>query len=199
LIGPVGGSTRRAVSVGGDGSAAGPAGGALRQRLAELTVSDQERVLLDLTCADAAAVLGHASAGTIGPDRPFKDLGFDSLTAVELRNRLNTATGLRLPATLVFDYPTPSALGGYLRTRLTDQNVDHQPVMAELDRLQTAIISFSGGDDGKLRIADRLKAMLHELRADEIGTVEDERELDAASDDEMISIVEDELRTSEFD
>ncbi|MFI0743442.1 SDR family NAD(P)-dependent oxidoreductase, partial [Streptomyces sp. NPDC021100] len=91
----------------------------LVMRLAGLPVPEQQQVLLGLVRTEVASVLGHSSAGSVEDTQTFKELGFDSLTAVELRNRLNAATGLRLASTLVFDYPTPQALIEHLRTTLT--------------------------------------------------------------------------------
>ncbi|HEY7143819.1 MAG TPA: SDR family NAD(P)-dependent oxidoreductase, partial [Streptosporangiaceae bacterium] len=108
-----------------DPGPAGPGGltaagtdSALGQRLAGLTPAEQDRMLAGVVRATAAAVLGHPSPDAVEADRAFRDMGFDSLTAVELRNQLNAATGLRLPATLVFDYPTPVTAGRFLRTQL---------------------------------------------------------------------------------
>nr|ABB86410.1 GelC [Streptomyces hygroscopicus subsp. duamyceticus] len=108
--------------------------GGLAERLAGLSAAEQERLLIELIREQAASVLGFPTVDPIGPEQAFRDMGFDSLTAVELRNRLNTATGLRLPATLVFDHPSPLATAEFLRDQLGGRAVEAAPRPARRDR-----------------------------------------------------------------
>ncbi len=94
------------------------AAGGLARRIAGLSAPEQLEVLLETVLAEVATVLGLADAGTIGADQPLPDLGFDSLTLVELRNALNTVATANLPSTVVFDHPTPAALAAYLLAEL---------------------------------------------------------------------------------
>ncbi|WP_261717705.1 type I polyketide synthase [Streptomyces sp. FZ201] len=185
---------RSAVSA---GTAGGP--GALEERLASLGEPERERFLLDLVRSHVAAVLGHADPRSVDAERPFKDLGFDSLTAVELRNRLNTATGLRLPATLVFDHPTPMALTRHIRSRITLADAsDTAPVLGEeLERLERVIGAATTDDVVSHRITDRLRALLTALEgtAPPADAAEDD-DLDDATDDELFDLLDSELGTA---
>ncbi|MEG8182148.1 acyl carrier protein [Nocardia terpenica] len=121
--------------------------------LAGLGEAARADALTDLVCAHAATVLGHDDHGQLDPDQNFSDIGFDSLTSVELRNRLGAATGVRLPATLAFDYPTPAALVELLGEKLApkiaalagtaatpDEPATLRPEhLAELDRLEQLV------------------------------------------------------------
>ncbi|HEX9358216.1 MAG TPA: SDR family NAD(P)-dependent oxidoreductase, partial [Streptosporangiaceae bacterium] len=148
LIGELPGVPRAGV-VGRDAT---PAGSALRERLTSLAGPARDRCALDLVRGQAAAVLGHADASAVGADQAFSDLGFDSLTTVALRNALVAATGLRLPATLVFDYPNPQALSKFLLAELLGSLPDQdilEPAVRAVDDDPVAIVGmgcrFPGG------------------------------------------------------
>ncbi|MFI6158262.1 type I polyketide synthase, partial [Kitasatospora sp. NPDC051170] len=101
---------------------------ALADHLAALTPDEQHQHVLEVVRGQVAVILGHATSASVNITSAFKDLGFDSLTAVELRNRLTAATGLRLPPTLIFDHPTPTALATHLLTRLNPDGTAHRAI-----------------------------------------------------------------------
>ncbi|UTO67813.1 SDR family NAD(P)-dependent oxidoreductase [Streptomyces rapamycinicus NRRL 5491] len=112
------------------------AGTSLQQRLSAAAPEQQHQLLLERIQSLAASILGHSGPDAIPPAQPFQELGFDSLTAVELRNQLATATGIDLAPALVFDHPTPNALATYLRAELTGQQIAvaaHTPTTATQD------------------------------------------------------------------
>ncbi|WP_107396409.1 type I polyketide synthase, partial [Streptomyces acidiscabies] len=134
----------------------------LVRRLAGLTAADQQRLLLDLVCGHVATVLGHASVEAVDPEKALRDMGFDSLTTVELRNRLAAATGLRLPATLAFDHPTTSRLATHLRQQLlgTVEAVSVTPVTtAALDE-PIAIVGMGCRFPGGVESPEQLWTLL---------------------------------------
>ncbi|MGA5894543.1 type I polyketide synthase [Streptomyces venetus] len=165
----------------------------LPQRLAALPPAEQRQVLTDLVRARTAAVLGHPDATSIGTTRAFNELGFDSLTAVELRNQLNSATGLRLPTTVVFDHPNPDALAAYLRAELVVEVAERSPadpVLADLDRLKAALPDALSDTAAHRSIVDRLRELLD--LADRVGPLRDDDlpDLDSATDEDLFALVD---------
>jgi acyl carrier protein len=169
-------------------------GAGLAGRLAGLGRAQRDEVLLAVVRAEAAAVLGHASVDAIPPGRAFQDLGFDSLTAVELRNRLAAVTGRDLPATLVFDYPTAVALAEYIGAELTGRTAAAPQLLSELDRLKAVLSALARGGVDRLRVTARLEAILREWRAgtdvrDDAG----DQALETATDDVLFDLIDKEL------
>nr|UHY14125.1 PKS I [Verrucosispora sp.] len=182
-----------------------------RDRLAAMPEGQRAAAVLTLVRTHAAAVLGHNGPGAVDPRRGFQQSGFDSLTAVDLRNRLGAAVGIRLPATLIFDYPSPAVLAEHLTARLTatmtatpapaaaPEPIRPGALLAELDRLESALAGARPDDEDSARIGARL----HRLAAAWSGRPEPAPagaavtdRLKAASADEIFAFIQNELGKS---
>jgi pimaricinolide synthase PimS1 len=196
---------------GASGAGTGAAGEAtFMQGLLGLTAEQQEERLLEFVREQAAAVLGHGSVDAIDARRGFMDMGFDSLTAIELRNRLTRLTGLQLPTTLLFDYPAPNTLAQQLVLEFIGAGQSAAaPLLAQLDRLEADSATLLTQDEDRARVADRLRALLSRLNGGATAPTNDNgtpaptdvtASIDeAATDDEIFDFIDNQLGISRAD
>ncbi|MEV4921006.1 type I polyketide synthase, partial [Streptomyces tirandamycinicus] len=180
--------------------------GDMARRLSGLSPAEGHEALLEAVRAEIAAVLGHAGTSAVDPAVAFKDLGFDSLTAIELRNRLSTLTGTRLPATLLFDYPSAAELVDHLYARLAPEASASGPelLLSELDRLEAAFGELEITDEVHRRIAGRLDVLRSRWTALHGGTngaegdgTRAEFDFVTASDEDVFDLLDNELGLSD--
>ncbi|MCF3101770.1 SDR family NAD(P)-dependent oxidoreductase [Streptomyces roseoverticillatus] len=164
--------------------------------LAGLGPDERRARLSALVRQHAAAVLGYAGAAAIDSDRSFQELGFDSLSSIEFRNRLGAALGLSLEATLVFDHPTPADLVAHLDERFAGESgaSDLQGLLEAFDRIAAALTAAAAGDPDRGRAADRVRGLLDRL-APRTAPAPAGPVADTATDDEIFNLIDTELGT----
>jgi acyl carrier protein len=168
----------------------------LLDRLAGIPADQHPAIVEELVRSQVAVVLGHGSGSDVEPERAFLDLGFDSLAAVNLRNRLGAATGLRLPATLAFDHPSPAAVATYLTAEVAAAGGAKSPeaeVEEALAGLEATLAAVGDERGARERISMRLRAALAGLSgaAEEIG--EPSEDLASLSHDEVFALIDGEV------
>jgi len=173
-------------------------GDALARRLAGATDTERLRILTEVVRAEAATVLGHARPEAIETDRAFKDLGFDSLTAVELRNRLNRRTGLRLATTVVFEHPTVERLSRDLMARLVPpSSLANGDLLAHLAQLEAGLTSDPPDEAVRRELREGLQRALARLRSEDgFRGRPVEEQLASADAEEVFDFIDRELGTA---
>jgi polyketide synthase 12 len=176
---------------------AGPDRDALVQRLPGLPEAEQSRLILDLVRITAATVLGHSDPDAIEVDAGFLASGFDSLTVVEFRNRLNAATGLRLPATLLINHPTPAALTAHLRAQLLPApEASAARLLAEITGLRAALPAATVSQEEHTAVATGIQELLRTwngIRAAAPTTGSGGDDFGSATDEELFAALDNEL------
>ncbi|WP_344318216.1 type I polyketide synthase, partial [Streptomyces javensis] len=181
---------RRPVRKAAAGNGSGP-GTEWRDSVAMVVPEERERLVLDLVRTHVATVLGRTDPYGIEERRALKELGFDSLTAVELRNQLSSITGLRLPTTLVFDHPTPAAIAKVLLKQIDGApQTTAQGIVSEIDKLEAALAGIDWADAEAAVVSTRLRGLLTKWGRSSGSDTED---LGTASADELFSILDGEL------
>ncbi|WP_345596775.1 SDR family NAD(P)-dependent oxidoreductase [Streptomyces marokkonensis] len=167
-------------------------------RFAAMSDDEQAAATERLVLGEVAAVLGHASPGSVPSGTPFLDLGFDSLIAVELRNRLTAATGLRLSAAAVFNHPTPKALAQHVLERSVAAHVlDAGDLLAQLDQWEAALTRLDPKGEAGERLAARLRELLDRTGGTRPpGSTPSTNTLEAATDDEIFDFIDKDLEVS---
>ncbi|CAM5643871.1 hypothetical protein GCM10010343_72690 [Streptomyces avidinii] len=174
------------------GAAAAAPAQTLAQQLAAQSESGRQSMLLELIQQQVARVLDYGSDVALDPRRPFRELGFDSLTAVELRNGLIAATGVQLSAALVFDYPTANALAEHLQNKILRSVAGAPlPVLTQLDHLEAALAASPPDNATREQIATRLRGLAAAWngREDETSEGDITSKLDSATDEELFDFI----------
>ncbi|WP_435852311.1 SDR family NAD(P)-dependent oxidoreductase [Streptomyces sparsogenes] len=175
------------------------------RRLRAAAPDERGHLLLDLVRTQIAAVLGYSDPARIASDRGVMDLGLDSLTAVELRNRLTAATGERFPVATIFNHPTPEALAAHLATRFTSApgTPEEPDLVGEIDRFEASLSRLAPGGEERATVRRRLESLLagwdeDERRADAEPNSETQvaERLENATADEVLAFLKDEFGKS---
>ncbi|MGW3572144.1 SDR family NAD(P)-dependent oxidoreductase, partial [Streptomyces sp. NPDC000941] len=171
----------------------------LRQKLAASPQAERHHILVRHVRTHAAGILGHASADAVPATKPFQELGFDSLTAVRLRNELNASTGLNLPATVLFDYPSAEELARYLHDLLVaDVATSEARIMSELDGWDASHAPEGVNEAARSRIAARLRLLAERWSepVDADGAAGSHEDLEEATAEEIFDLIASEFGKS---